>query len=115
MMADDQNSNISRRRMLAKLGLATGVAYVAPAMMHLSAAHASGGSGGGGAGGGSGGGSGGGRGGSGGSGGGRGGGSGGSGPSGGRRGGSSGPSGRSNRSGLGFGQAVRGALNDLGF
>lgn len=104
-MEEDHKTDLSRRRMLARLGLATGAAYVAPVMMHLSAAHASGGSGGGGRGG-----SGGGRGGSGG-------GRGGSGPSGGfggRRG--SGPSGGGRRSGrgIGFGEAVRGALRDLG-
>lgn len=116
-MADDQKNHISRRRLLARLGLATGAAYVAPVMMHLGAAHASGGSGGGGGGQG---GSGGGRGGSGGGfGGSRGsggfGGSRGSGGFGGRRG--SGPSGRGNGTGrgIGFGRAVQGALRDLGF
>lgn len=107
-MANEKNVKISRRRMLTRLGLATGAAYVAPVMMHLGAAHASGGGSGGGAGGG--------RGGSGGSGGGFGGGSRGSGGFGGSRGSrGSGPSGgrRSGR-GISFGNAVRGALRDLG-
>ncbi|WP_037295749.1 hypothetical protein [Roseobacter sp. AzwK-3b] len=100
-MAYDQNKGISRRRMLARLGLTTGAIYVAPVMMHLGAAHASGGSGGG----------------AGGSGGGAGGSGGGSGPSGGFGGSrGSGPSGggRSSGQGMGLGQAVRGALRGLG-
>jgi hypothetical protein len=39
-MAQD-DTKLTRRRMLARLGLASGLAYVAPVMLHLGAAHAS--------------------------------------------------------------------------
>lgn len=41
-METKDKTEITRRRLLARLGLASGVAYVAPAMTHLGAAHASG-------------------------------------------------------------------------
>jgi hypothetical protein len=39
-MAQD-DTTLTRRRLLARLGLASGLAYVAPVMLHLGAAHAS--------------------------------------------------------------------------
>lgn len=89
MTHKDDTPNLSRRRLLARIGLTAGAVYVAPVMMHLNAAHASGGGSGGGSG--ASGGFGGGRG-SGPSGAGRGFDGRGSGPSGGGRGGNSGPS-----------------------
>ncbi|WP_093031992.1 hypothetical protein [Roseovarius azorensis] len=44
-MTQDDSTALTRRRALARLGLAAGLAYVAPVMMHLGAAHASGASG----------------------------------------------------------------------
>ena len=41
-MSQDDSPNLSRRRLLTRLGLAAGVAYVAPTMLHLTPAHASG-------------------------------------------------------------------------
>ncbi|MEI4231760.1 hypothetical protein [Roseovarius sp. D22-M7] len=41
-MKEETSSTMTRRRLLARLGLASGMAYVAPAMTHLGAAHASG-------------------------------------------------------------------------
>ena len=41
-MSQDDTPNLSRRRLLTRLGLAAGVAYVAPTMLHLTPAHASG-------------------------------------------------------------------------
>ncbi|KJS44977.1 MAG: hypothetical protein VR71_03815 [Roseovarius sp. BRH_c41] len=43
--AQKDTKALTRRRLLTRLGLATGLAYVAPVMMHLGAAHASGASG----------------------------------------------------------------------
>lgn len=43
--AQEHTKALTRRRLLTRLGLATGLAYVAPVMMHLGAAHASGASG----------------------------------------------------------------------
>lgn len=40
-MSKDHTPDLSRRRLLARLGLATGVAYVAPTMLHLTPAKAS--------------------------------------------------------------------------
>jgi hypothetical protein len=42
---NEGNERVSRRKVLAKLGLAAGVTYMAPVMLSLSQAHASGGSG----------------------------------------------------------------------
>ncbi|GAA0306099.1 S8 family serine peptidase [Rhodovulum strictum] len=47
-MADHPDINLARRRMLRKIGLGAGLAYIAPALSGLSVARASGGSGGGG-------------------------------------------------------------------
>ena len=44
-MTQDDSTALTRRRALARLGLAAGLAYAAPVMMHLGAAHASGASG----------------------------------------------------------------------
>lgn len=44
-MTKDESPTLTRRRALARLGLAAGLAYVAPVMVHLGAAHASGASG----------------------------------------------------------------------
>jgi len=41
-MSDHENPAPSRRKVLAKLGLAAGAAYMAPVMLSLSQAHASG-------------------------------------------------------------------------
>lgn len=46
MQKDRENVLLSRRRLLVRIGLVAGAAYVAPAMVGLNAAHASGGSGG---------------------------------------------------------------------
>jgi hypothetical protein len=39
-----ETPDLTRRKLLGRVGLAAGAAYVAPVMMHLNAAHASGGS-----------------------------------------------------------------------
>ncbi len=44
-MTQDDSTALTRRRTLARLGLAAGLAYAAPVMIHLGAAHASGASG----------------------------------------------------------------------
>ena len=41
-MTRDDTPNLSRRRLLARLGLAAGAAYVAPTLLHLTPASASG-------------------------------------------------------------------------
>ena len=46
MQKDRETSLLSRRRLLVRIGLVAGAAYVAPAMVGLNAAHASRGSGG---------------------------------------------------------------------
>jgi hypothetical protein len=47
MSRDDDQPDLSRRRLLTRIGLASAAAYTAPALTHLGMAHASGGSGGG--------------------------------------------------------------------
>ena len=42
MTRNTQEPTLSRRRLLARLGLAAGLAYVAPTMLELTPAHASG-------------------------------------------------------------------------
>jgi len=42
MTAKDSKPDLSRRRLLARLGLAAGAAYVAPTLLQLTPAHASG-------------------------------------------------------------------------
>jgi hypothetical protein len=42
IMSTDDTPDLSRRRLLTRLGLAAGVAYVAPTMLHLTPAKASG-------------------------------------------------------------------------
>jgi hypothetical protein len=44
-MSQDDTPNLTRRRLLTRLGLAAGAAYVAPTMLHLTPASASGRSG----------------------------------------------------------------------
>lgn len=46
MTTNDKPASLSRRAMLRRIGLAAGAIYVAPAMVGLNAAHASGNSGG---------------------------------------------------------------------
>lgn len=44
MTDNTETPDLTRRKLLGRVGLAAGAAYVAPVMMHLNAAHASGGS-----------------------------------------------------------------------